>query len=107
MNIRPVVMLCALAATACGERVSAPADEYPVPALEWRIRSSDQLRAIYANSGMRIEDSQRLHGFVGTAPDGRHVIYTTRPRTVDDQVACTLGHEVMHLALGDYHRRTP
>ena len=105
--MRALICLTALATAACGEKMEAPADAYVVPAFEWRIRSNDQLREIYANSGMPLRDGHKLHGFVGTAPDGRHVIYTTRPRTVDDQVACTLGHEVMHLALGDYHRSTP
>ena len=91
----------------CAEKIDAPADAYAVPAFEWRIRTNEQLRATYANSGMQLRDDQRLHGFVGIAPDGRQVVYTTRPKRVDDAVACTLGHEVMHLALGDYHRSKP
>lgn len=105
--MRALICLTALALTACGEKMEAPADAYDIPPFEWRIRTNEQLRAIYANSGVVLRDEHRLHGFVGTAPDGRNVIYTTRPRTVDDQVACTLGHEVMHLALGDYHRSKP
>lgn len=94
----------ALLLSACAEKVDAPASAYEVPAFEWRIRTNDELRAIYANSGMALRDEQRLHGFVGVAADGRRVVYTTRPKRVDDAVACTLGHEVMHLALGNYHR---
>lgn len=105
--MKQLATLLLVTMTACGEKMDAPADAYAIPSFEWRIRSSDELRAIYARSGMRLQDGQRLHGLVGTAPDGRHVIYTTRPRHVDDQVACTLGHEVMHLALGDYHRSAP
>lgn len=97
----------ALLLSACAEKIEAPADAYEIPPFEWRIRTNEQLRAIYANSGMPLRDGHKLHGFVGTDAAGRHVIYTTRPRTVDDAVACTLGHEVMHLALGDYHRSTP
>lgn len=105
--MRTLICLAMLGVAGCGEKMDAPADAYEIPPFEWRIRTNDELRAIYANSGMHLRDEHRLHGFVGRAPDGRHVIYTTRPRTVDDQVACTLGHEVMHLALGDYHRSTP
>ena len=104
MTMRALICLAALAVTACGERVDAPADAYEIPPFEWRIRSPDELRAIYANSGMPLRDGHKLHGFVGTDSAGRNVIYTTRPRTVDDAVACTLGHEVMHVALGSYHR---
>lgn len=105
--MKPAIFAATLLLSACAEKIEAPAAAYDVPAFEWRIRTNEQLRAIYANSGMTLQDGQRLHGFVGTAPDGQHVIYTTRPRTVDDQVACTLGHEVMHLALGDYHWSKP
>ena len=105
--MRTLICLAALGVTACGEKMQAPADTYAIPEFEWRIRSNDELRSIYANSGMSLREGHKLHGFVGTDAAGRNVIYTTSPRTVDDAVACTLGHEVMHLALGDYHRSTP
>ena len=97
----------ALLLAGCAEKIEVPADDYAIPAFEWRIRSDQHMRAVYANSGQRLEDGHRLTGFVGRAPDGRHVVYTGRPQRLDDQVACTLGHEVMHLALGDYHRSKP
>ena len=101
--MRAIILAAALLA-GCGEKVSAPADSYAIPEFEWRIRSAEDLRAVYANSGEVLGKDQVIEGFVGTDAHGRDVIYTKRPKTVDDAVACTLGHEVMHLALGDYHR---
>lgn len=48
-------------------------------------------------------ERDRLHGFAGYADDGTAVVYTLPPQSVDDAVACTLGHEVMHVALGEHH----
>lgn len=90
---------------ACGERVQnapQPGDNIQLPPMEWRIVSEPEMRRVYADAGMPLERGQKLHGFVGTQ-SGRAVIYTTAPSTVDDQVATTLGHEIMHVALGSYH----
>lgn len=65
--------------------------------------SRAELEAVYRNSGQAVPEGGRLHGFAGYR-DGRAVVYTLPPRTVDDAVTCTLGHEVMHIALGAYHR---
>lgn len=53
---------------------------------------------------MPIGERGRPHGFAGYADDGTAVVYTLPPNRVDDAVTCTLGHEVMHVALGEYHR---
>lgn len=79
-------------------------DSYHLPPIEWRIRDAQGLRAAYVNSGMTLTNDQKLEGFVGLDEKGRTVVYTMRPKTVDDSVACTLGHEVMHVALGNYHK---
>lgn len=97
----------ALLLAACGEAVQGapePDSVVPVAAFEWRVVSQAELERVYREAGMPITEQDRLHGFVGKTSDGRHVIYTLPPRTVDDAITKTLGHEVMHLALGDYHR---
>lgn len=101
--MRALILILLL--TGCGERVTPtphPGDVHALPLIEWRIVSEPELRRVYADAGMPLERGQKLHGFVGTQ-SGRTVIYTTAPRTVDDQIATTLGHEVMHVALGSYH----
>ena len=99
------LLLSSLALTGCGDHITPspqPGDVHTLPPIEWRIVSEPELRRAYADAGMPLERGQKLHGFVGTQ-SGRTVIYTTAPSTVDDQVATTLGHEVMHVALGSYH----
>lgn len=99
--------ICAgLMLVGCGEKVEfAPVagQNVEVPAFEWRVRSREELVQIYRESGMEFEDGDILSGFVGNDGD-KKVVYTMAPKTVDDDVACTLGHEVMHLAIGDYHK---
>ena len=101
-----IVGIAALLA-ACGESVQgAPegGDNIALPPIEWRVRDRVALEQAYRESGMRIGERDRLHGFAGYADDGTAVVYTLPPQRVDDAVACTLGHEVMHVALGSYHR---
>lgn len=100
----PIVLLLVL--TACGEKISSapqPGDRVHLPAIEWRVVDRQGLLHAYQASGMQLTTRQQLEGFAGITPDGRHVVYTLPPRTVDDAVTCTLGHEVMHVALGAYH----
>lgn len=99
-------MLLALVLTGCGERVQGapdPGTTVSLPPIEWRVVSRAELEAVYRNSGQALAEGDRLHGFAGYR-DGQAVVYTLPPRTVDDAVTCTLGHEVMHIALGAYHR---
>jgi len=103
-----LALLIVLALTACAEQVQgAPkaGDNVQVPAIEWRIRSPEQLAKIYAGAGKELHDKQAIDGFIARTPEGRVVIYTPPPKTVDDRVTDTLGHEFMHAALGDYHRK--
>lgn len=93
--------------TACGESVQGapePGENIALPPIEWRVRDRVALEQAYRESGMHIGERDRLHGFAGYADDGTAVVYTLPPSRVDDAVTCTLGHEVMHLALGEYHR---
>lgn len=101
-----ILILATLLLTACSERIDpAPAaGEFHALAVEWRIVDRDALEATYRAAGMELGDRQSLRGFAGTLPDGRAVVYTLPPQRVDDDATCTLGHEVMHVALGSYHK---
>lgn len=48
-------------------------------------------------------DTCALAGFAAVDGHGVQHVYTYRPRRVDDDATLTLGHEVMHVALGSYH----
>lgn len=99
------LLLC-LALAGCSEAMQGapqPGDVVSLPPIEWRVVDRAGLEAVYRNSGQAIPDGGRLHGFAGYR-DGQAVVYTLPPRAVDDAATCTLGHEVMHIALGDYHR---
>lgn len=92
----------------CAEPVAPPpqaGNTHKLPEIEWRIRSQKELLLVYANSGEKLGDKDRLTGFVGKE-GGRWVVYTIPPKTVDDEATCTLGHEIMHIALGPYHSTT-
>ena len=64
-----------------------------------RLLQSSTAAALGANGPgmMRIQGANPLFG------NGKAIIYTLPPKTVDDDVATTLGHEVMHIAMGKYH----
>lgn len=105
--MRAAAIAALLLLTACGERVAnapQPGTRVQLPAIEWRVVDRQGLLHAYQASGMELVPGQRLEGFAGIDSDGRHVVYTMAPRTVDDSATCTLGHEVMHVALGAYHR---
>ena len=110
------LILPTLALAACGEPVQNPPEPgqtVALPPIEWRVRDRAGLEAAYETSGMLIRrgvpgsavhrQDDRLSGFVGRDDQG-WVIYTLPPERVDDAVACTLGHEVMHVVLWEYHR---
>lgn len=100
------LLLLPILLTGCTEPVQNPPEAgqtVALPPIEWRVRDREGLEAAYRNSGMDLTDRENLHGFAGRDGDVA-VVYTIPPRRVDDAVACTLGHEVMHVALGDYHR---
>lgn len=104
--IRALALAIALLLAGCGERIDpAPVagDVHQLPQIEWRIVGAPELRRVYADAGMPLAAGDKLHGFVGEQ-SGRVVIYTLPPRRVDDQPTCTLGHELLHVAIGDYHR---
>lgn len=88
---------------ACSAEPLVEEGVHQVPAFEWRVVPQSELQAAYRDYGMYRPFRSKLDGFVGITPDGRWVVYTTAPRVPDDEVATTLGHEVMHLVLGEYH----
>lgn len=112
-NLNPsalaVAIGLALFATGCAEPVvdaPQPGDNVDVPGFEWRVRDADTLAAQYQAAGKDPGPAQAVDGFIARDADtGAVAIYTEPPRHVDDAVACTLGHEVMHAALGDYHAK--
>ena len=82
-------------------------------AFTWHIVSQEEMSAMYREGGgvigggvppgSKVRRYDQLNGFTAVAPDGSQHVFTTQPRSVDDQVTLTLGHEVMHVALGAYH----
>lgn len=96
-----------LVLTGCGEKIEnspQPGERVHIPAIEWRVVDRQGLIHAYQSNGMRLEQGQQLEGFAGITADGRHVVYTIQPRTVDDAATCTLWHEVLHVVLGKYHK---
>ena len=103
--MRFLILICAMLLASCVEQVNPqpqPGDIHQLPPIEWRVVDRAELERVYRNSGMPLESGQSLQGFVGRA-NGKTIIYTLPPRSVDDQTTVTLGHEVLHVALGSYH----
>ena len=103
--------LLLLALPACREKIEptrgsvAPGTSHTIPAFEWRIVDREQMVAAYHRAGAAVPDGSRLEGFVAVNKEtGKLIVYTPPPVGVDGNVTTTLGHEVMHMALGDYHR---
>ncbi len=80
-----------------------PGQVYQLPAIEWHVVDRYELRRVYVDAGMPLAEGDRLHGFAGVNGEGRTVIYTLPPARVDDAATLTLGHELLHVALGRYH----
>lgn len=101
-----MVLLC-LGLLACDgkpkiQRAPVAGDVIQLPAIEWHVVTQSQLEQVYREAGMPLTQEQQLQGFVGTRGN-RTVLYTLAPQRVDDQAVLTLGHEVLHAAIGDYH----
>lgn len=99
------ILLCACD---MGEKVQGapkPGSVIEIPAFEWHVTDNAGLQSKYLESGGVLGGKREALGFTATRErDGATLVYTTAPKRVDDIVACTLGHEVMHIALGDYHK---
>lgn len=96
-----VVLLLA----ACGQPINPQpqAGEVHDVSFEWHIVDRSTLEAEYRKAGMPLQEGDRLHGFTGVRGDGRTVVYSLPPKSVDDSATCTLGHEVLHITHGSYH----
>ena len=80
-------------------------DQIELPPIVWKIRTEKQMAEIRENSLGPTNRKVRVLGLTGVNQDtGRVEVITEVPRYVDDQIACTLGHEIMHVALGDFHK---
>ena len=104
------LMLLMLVGCDGGERVAnapRPGDTINVQPIEWRVVDRETLVRVYRNSGKQLPKGGQLEGFAGVRENGQAVIYTLAPRNVDDQVTCTIGHEFLHVALGEYHNVAP
>ena len=98
-----IVLLLAGCSGEAMQGAPQPGETIYLPPIEWRVVNREELRAAYVRAGMPLEPGDRLSGFVGTV-DGRTVVYTLAPTHVDDQATLTLGHEILHVAIGDYHK---
>lgn len=104
------IAVLALSLVGCeyGERVQGapqPGEVLPVQGFTWHVVTPLQLQAKYIEYGGELPNQHAVQGFVAKREsDGARMIYTTAPKYVDDTVACTLGHEVMHLAIGNFHK---
>lgn len=107
LNTALIALALGFALAACGEPVqNAPkaGDDIKVDGFTWRVRSADTIAAEYAGAGKVAGPGWAVDAYAGTL-NGKPIVTTQAPRVVDDAVACSLGHEVMHLAIGDYHRQ--
>lgn len=98
-------MAALLALTGCAEKIQdAPkaGTTMLVQGFEWRVINEAQMRELHAINGIPIPDGKMPAGMQGYK-DGKTIIYTLPPVSVDDDVALTLGHEVMHITMGKYH----
>lgn len=89
----------------CGEKVQGAPDVGTttlVQQFEWRVINRAQMVELHRLNGIEVADGKMPVGMQGYK-DGKAIIYTLPPKTVDDDVATTLGHEVMHIAMGKYH----
>lgn len=88
------------------ERIKAettPPQTYEVPSFTYHIVTDEELRRIYKVNGMKLKEGDILYGFTGKDDKGRWHVFTTRPRIVNGDATCTLGHEVQHIIWGKYH----
>lgn len=94
-------LLLPLLLAGCREPVqNAPkvGDDIKVQEFLWRVRDAETINREHGPV-----PGHEVLGYIGQRADGSYVITTPAPRLVNDQAACILGHEVMHLAFGNYH----
>lgn len=115
LSVYLLMIFLAILMTSCssGEKIVTTTGVDPVaganievPAFTWRIRDEKTLTSQWEAAGkVKQFETDEVKGFAGIDQDtGRPVVYTTPPKHVDDDVTKTLGHEVMHVVLGSYHK---
>lgn len=100
--LRASVLLVLLTA-GCGERIQntpPPGTSFDV-CVTWQVHTPDSLTAAY--SAIQPPPPGRLVGFASRRGDA-HTIHTLAPTRVDDDAVTTLGHEFLHVVLGEYHQ---
>lgn len=107
--MRMLLVAAVLAISGCGEQVqNAPAAGTTVliPEFEWRVVDADTMARLHAENGIVLQRGvETALGMQGVRNiDGRVMVYTLPPKYLNDRNTCTLGHEVMHIALGAYHK---
>lgn len=76
-----------------------------LPPIEWRIVSKPELERAYIRGGAQLLSGHELEGFTAIDHEtGTVLVYTLPPTSIDGAATLTLGHEIMHVALGDYHK---
>lgn len=104
-----VIFVALLSTTACKPAKIEPernvdARTIQLPAIEWRIRTQEELNDIYRKNGNHLPEGMAADGFIGRDGDLRVVMYTLRPTRLNDRTTCTIGHEILHEAYGNYHK---
>lgn len=106
VKVLVVLAVLVLVLAGCTERIDPqprPGQVYQLPPIEWHVVDRAELRRLYVDAGMPLAEGDTLHGFAGVNARGQHVIYTLPPERVDDAATLTVGHEILHVAIGKYH----
>ncbi|MCE9679626.1 hypothetical protein LZP69_10685 [Shewanella sp. AS1] len=98
MRFTIALMVCCLLA-ACGKPVKPEFDREQV-ILQRHFMSSAELASAAQARGLIGKE----RGFAVWSPsDNQCDVYLQQPKAVDDDITMTLGHEVLHCLIGQYH----
>jgi hypothetical protein len=111
---RTLFALLALVALAASAQRIVPTIDFSAMKLEitW-VRTNAQIEEARKEYGAEIEQEgnrrlpQKPEGFAVLVRRAGEVVcrlWVLKPENVDDQRTTALGHELLHCALGDYHR---
>lgn len=105
-----VIVLAALVIGGCVAKIEPeynsimPGTDIEVDSIELRFRKPEELQRQYAGAGQTVPEKYELRAFIARDLDtGKKIIYSPPPKHVDDDVTCSIGHEFLHAALGNYH----